>query len=168
VAVQPHSTFAGESGGKRQKLGAVNRTRRRRHSIDADWPRQFVGGARCTPKTPPVWERDLIQSDSDKHFRHTSVLLRHASGDARELERQIETILGEAVALKRRVWVSRILFAELRPSTFVHGRFATLFELKRYIRSLATLVAADPNIMMRGAASRRKMAKAPPRRQASG
>ena len=94
---------------------------------------------------------DLIQSDSDKHFLHTSVLLRHASGDSGEAERQIETILTQAVVAKRRVWISSILFAELRPSTFVPGRFATLFELTRYLRSLATLVTPDPNTMMRAA-----------------
>jgi hypothetical protein len=94
---------------------------------------------------------DLIQSDCDKHFLHTSVLLRHASGDSGEAERQIETILTKAVVTKRRVWISSILFAELRPSTFVPGRFATLFELTRYLRSLATLVTPDPNTMMRAA-----------------
>ena len=94
---------------------------------------------------------DLIQSDSDKHFLHTSVLLRHASGDSGEAERQIETILTKAVVAKRRVWISSILFAELRPSTFVPGRFATLFELTRYLRLLATVVTPDPNTMMRAA-----------------
>ncbi len=93
----------------------------------------------------------MIQSNSDKHFLHTSVLLRHASGDSGEAERQIETILTNAVVAKRRVWVSSILFAELRPSMFVPGRFATLFELTRYLRSLATLVTPDPNTMMRAA-----------------
>jgi hypothetical protein len=99
----------------------------------------------------PLEKTDLIQSDSDKHFLHTSVLLRHASGDSGEAEQQIETILTKAVVAKRRVWVSSILFAELRPSMFVPGRFATLFELTRYLRSLATLVTPDPNTMMRAA-----------------
>jgi hypothetical protein len=98
-----------------------------------------------------VGKTDLIQPNSDKHFLHTSVLLRHASGDSGEAERQIETILTKAVVAKRRVWISSILFAELRPSTFVPGRFATLFELTRYLRSLATLVTPDPNTMMRAA-----------------
>ncbi len=93
----------------------------------------------------------MIQSSCDKHFLHTSVLLRHASGDSGEAERQIETILTKAVVAKRRVWVSSILFAELRPSMFVPGRFATLFELTRYLRSLATVVTPDPNTMMRAA-----------------
>jgi hypothetical protein len=79
------------------------------------------------------------------------VLLRHASGASGEAERQIETILTKAVVAKRRVWISSILFAELRPSTFVPGRFATLFELTRYLRSLATVVTPDPNTMMRAA-----------------
>jgi hypothetical protein len=104
---------------------------------------------------------DLIQSDSDKHFLHTSVLLRHASGDSGEAERQIETILTKAVVAKRRVWISSILFAELRPSTFVPGRFATLFELTRYLRSLATVVTPDPNTMMRAARLRDTKWKTP-------
>ncbi len=92
-----------------------------------------------------------MRSNSDKHFLHTSVLLRHASGNSGEAERQIETILTKAVVAKRRVWVSSILLAELRPSMFVPGRFDTLFELTRYLRSLATLVTPDPNTMMRAA-----------------
>jgi hypothetical protein len=91
----------------------------------------------------------LIASTSDKHFLHSSVVLRHANGDSREAEHLIETILTEAAVAKRRVWVSSVLFAELRPSTFVPGRFATLFELTRYIRALATLVTPDPNAMLR-------------------
>jgi hypothetical protein len=91
----------------------------------------------------------LIASSSDKHFLHSSVVLRHANGDSGEAEHHIETILTEAAVHKRRVWVSSVLFAELRPSTFVPGRFATLFELTRYIRALATLVTPDPNAMLR-------------------
>ena len=34
---------------------------------------------------------------------------------------------------------------------FIPGRFATLFELTRYFRSLATFVTPDPNIMLRAA-----------------
>ena len=91
----------------------------------------------------------LIASSSDKHFLHSSVVLRHANGESGEAEHHIETILTEAAVHKRRVWVSSVLFAELRPSTFVPGRFATLFELTRYIRALATLVTPDPNAMLR-------------------
>ncbi len=58
-------------------------------------------------------------------------------------------ILTQAAVAKRRVWVSSLLFAELRPSMFVPGRFGTLQELARYIRSLATLVTPDPNTMLR-------------------
>ena len=61
-------------------------------------------------------------------------------GQSGEAERQIETILTQAVVAKRRVWISSILFAELRPSMFVVGRFDTLFELTRYLRALATVV----------------------------
>jgi len=91
----------------------------------------------------------LIASSSDKHFLHSSVVLRHANGDSGDAEHHIETILTEAAVHKRRVWVSSVLFAELRPVTFVPGRFATLFELTRYIRALATLVTPDPNAMLR-------------------
>ena len=91
----------------------------------------------------------MISSSSDKHFLHSSVVLRHANGDSGEAEHLIETILTEAAVAKRRVWVSSLLFAELRPSTFIPGRFATLFELTRYIRALATLVTPDPNAMLR-------------------
>jgi hypothetical protein len=148
-AVQPHSTFACESARRDRTWQSVAR-----HAA--------CGALSSPPAAPMARERaidarallrktDLIQSDSDRHFLHTSVLLRHANGDSGEAERQIETILTKAAVTKRRVWVSSILFAELRPSMFVCGRFATLFELMRYIRSLVTLVAPDPNTMMRAA-----------------
>jgi hypothetical protein len=90
-----------------------------------------------------------VQSDCGHHFLHTNVFLRHASGASGEAEEHIERILTQAAVAKRRVWVSSIVFAELRPSMFVPGRFDTLHELTRYIRSLATLVTPDPNTMLR-------------------
>ena len=60
-----------------------------------------------------------MQINPDKYFLHTSVFLRHASGESGEAEQQIETILTKAVVAKSRVWISSILFAELRPSMFV-------------------------------------------------
>jgi hypothetical protein len=89
------------------------------------------------------------QSDSDHHFFHTNVFLRHASGASGEAYAHIDRILTQAAVTKRRVWVSSLLFAELRPSMFVPGRFDTLQELARYIRSLATLVTPDPITMLR-------------------
>lgn len=91
----------------------------------------------------------MITSNSDKHFLHSSVVLRHANGDSGEAEQLIETILTEAAVAKRRVWVSSVLLSELRPSSFVPGRFETLFELTRYVRTLATMVTPDPNAMLR-------------------
>ena len=90
-----------------------------------------------------------VQSDRDHHFLHTNVFLRHASGASGEAEEHIERILTQAAVAKRRVWVSSLLFAELKPSMFVPGRFDTLEGLTRYIRSLATLVTPDPNTMLR-------------------
>lgn len=91
----------------------------------------------------------MTPSSSDKHFLHSSVVLRHANGDSGEAEQLIETILTEAAVARRRVWVSSVLLSELRPSAFVPGRFPTLIELTRYIRTLATLVTPDPNAMLR-------------------
>jgi hypothetical protein len=90
-----------------------------------------------------------VQSDCDHHFLHANVFLRHASGSSGEAEQHIERILTQAAVAKRRVWVSSMLFAELKPSMFVAGRFDTLQALTRYIRSLATLVTPDPNTMLR-------------------
>jgi hypothetical protein len=89
------------------------------------------------------------QSDCGHHFLHTNVLLRHASGASGEAEEHIERILTQAAVARRRVWVSSILFAELKPSMFVRGRFQSLQGLARYLRSLATLVTPDPNTMLR-------------------
>jgi len=90
-----------------------------------------------------------VQSDSDHHFFHTNVFLRHASGASGEAGEHIDRILTQAAAAKRRVWVSSLLFAELKPSMFVPGRFSAVQDLARYIRSLATLVTPDPNTMLR-------------------
>ena len=89
------------------------------------------------------------QPDRGHHFLHTNVFLRHATGNSGEAEQYIETILTQAAVAKRRVWASSILFARLRPSMFVPGRFDALDDLVRYIRSLATLVTPDPNTMLR-------------------
>ena len=89
------------------------------------------------------------QSDCGHHFLHTNVILRHACGASGEAEEHIDNILTQAAVLKRRVWVSSMLFAELRPSMFVAGRFNTFLEFTRYIRSLVTLVTPDPNTMLR-------------------
>ena len=91
----------------------------------------------------------LVQSDCGHHFLHTNVILRHACGASGEAEEHIDNILTQAAVLKRRVWVSSMLFAELRPSMFVAGRFNTFLEFTRYIRSLVTLVTPDPNTMLR-------------------
>jgi hypothetical protein len=89
------------------------------------------------------------QSDCGHHFLHTNVILRHACGASGEAEEHIDNILTQAAVLKRRVWVSSMLFAELRPSMFAAGRFNTFHDFTRYIRSLVTLVTPDPNTMLR-------------------
>lgn len=78
-----------------------------------------------------------------------NVLLRHACGGSADSERDVETILTEAALGKRRLWVTSILFAELRPSTFVRGPFQTIAEFANYIRGIATFVTPDPNTMLR-------------------
>ena len=104
----------------------------------------------------------MITSTSNKHFLHVNVLLRHARGESGESERDIETILTEAATGRRRLWASSILFAGLRPSAFVPGRFQTLADLVRYLRSLATFVTPDPNTMLRAARLRDVKWQRPP------
>jgi hypothetical protein len=110
---------------------------------------QVRGEAKMYPLPFAQMEAGSGQPDRDHHFFHTNVFLRHASGNSGEAEHYIERILTQAAVAKRRVWVSSILFAQLRPSMFVPGRFDTLDDLARYIRSLATLVTPDPNTMLR-------------------
>jgi hypothetical protein len=88
-------------------------------------------------------------SDCGHYFLHTNVFLRQASGVSGEAEEHIDRILTEAAVMKRRVWISSLLFAELKPSMFAGGRFNSFDELTRYIRLLATLVTPDPNTMLR-------------------
>jgi hypothetical protein len=89
------------------------------------------------------------QSDCGHYFLHTNVFLRHASGASGEAEEHIDRILTQAAVLKRRVWISSLLFAELKPSIFAPGRFNSFDQLTQYIRSLATIVTPDPNTMLR-------------------
>jgi hypothetical protein len=101
------------------------------------------------PEMHPFPQTDArsVQSDRDHHFFHTNIFLRHASGASGEADEQTDRILTQAAVAKRRVWVSSLLFAELKPSMFVPGRFGTVQELARCIRSLATLIT--PNTMLR-------------------
>jgi hypothetical protein len=89
------------------------------------------------------------QSDCGHHFLHTNVILRHACGASGEAEEHIDNILTQAAVLRRRVWVSSMLFAELRPSMFAAGRFNTFHDFTCYISSLVTLVTPGPNTMLR-------------------
>jgi hypothetical protein len=123
-------------------------TPRSRRSIDARQPRQ----SQRTIDAPcaSLWRKRTWYHPIAINISSIQASC-HACGDSGEAEQQIETIWTKAVVSKRRVWVSSILFAELRPSMFVPGRFASLFEFTRYIRSLATLVTPDPNTMLRAA-----------------
>ena len=82
------------------------------------------------------------------------MLLRHANDDSGDVSADIQTILDEATGSspKRTLWISSILFAELRPSSLApQARFQSVDELARYIRSIATVVVPDPNIMLMAA-----------------
>ena len=129
-------------------MAAVSKTHRPA-ALHRPWPAAPVASERAI-EAARISE-NLMQTNTEKYFLHSSVFLRHASEDSGEAEEQIEEILTKAVVAKHRVWISSILFVELRPSMFIPGRFATLFELTRYFRSLATFVTPDPNIMLRAA-----------------
>jgi hypothetical protein len=81
------------------------------------------------------------------------VLLVHANNASGEFAGDIARILSDATGLNpsRRLWISSVLFAELRPSSFRPGAFAALDDLVRYIRSIATVVNPDPYTMLRAA-----------------
>ncbi len=89
-------------------------------------------------------------SNSTNHFIDTNVILHHANNDSGQYAPDIATILEEAVGTspKRKLWVSNILFGELRPSYFEVGKFKNYDEFVRYIRSIATVVSPDPNVML--------------------
>jgi predicted nucleic acid-binding protein len=92
-------------------------------------------------------------SSSSNHFIDTNVLLRHANNDSGEFSSDVAAILADAVGLtpKRRLWVSSVLFAELRPSSFQPGQFENVAALARYIHSIATVVTPDTNAMLQAA-----------------
>lgn len=96
---------------------------------------------------------NLRTSSIFNHFIDTNVLLQHANNDSGIYSDDIATILAEATgtAPKRKLWVSSVLFAELRPSSFAAGKFGDIEDLARYIRSIATIVSPDPNTMLRAA-----------------
>ncbi len=76
------------------------------------------------------------------------MILRHANNSAGEYAADIDSILHDAADGKRTLWVSHVLFAELRPSSFIPGRFKSISELSRYIHSITEVVTPDPNIML--------------------
>ena len=92
-------------------------------------------------------------SNSLNHFLDTNVLLQHANNSSGEYSGDIQTILAESVgsSARRKLWVSGVIFAKLRPSSFVRGKFNSLEEFSRYIRSIATVVTPDPSMMLRAA-----------------
>lgn len=81
------------------------------------------------------------------------MLLRHANNDSGEFAADVETLLSEATGNppKRALWVSNVLFGELRPSSFRPGKFEDVSGLANYIRSIATVVTPDPYVMLRAA-----------------
>lgn len=92
---------------------------------------------------------DLKLSSSQNHFLDTNVILRYANSNSSPYEKDIKTILAEAHAKKRYLWVSGVIFAEFRPSNFVPGVFQSVDDLAKYVQSIATVVSPDPIIMMR-------------------
>ncbi|WP_375456283.1 hypothetical protein [uncultured Methylobacterium sp.] len=93
----------------------------------------------------------LTASTSKNHFLDTNVLLRHANNASGTENADIQEILKDAVNKKRHIWVSSVLFAELRPSNFQAGVFSSVDELAKYIRSFATVVSPDVNTNLRAA-----------------
>jgi hypothetical protein len=90
----------------------------------------------------------LSVCESSVNFLDTNVILRHANGSSGGCASDIDIILDDAVNRKRTIWVSHVLFAELRPSSFIPGRFGSVSDLARYIHSIAEVVTPDPNIML--------------------
>lgn len=93
-------------------------------------------------------------SNSRNHFIDTNVLLSHANTDSHEFSADIASILHDATGSSpsRTLWISHVLFGELRPSSFVsQQRFKDVEDLARYIRSIATVVNPDFNTMLRAA-----------------
>lgn len=92
-------------------------------------------------------------SISKNHFLDTNVILRFANNQAGSEAGDIDTIIRESIGITktRQIWVSSVLFAELRPSNLVQEKFSSVEDLSGYIQSLATVVTADVNTMMRAA-----------------
>ncbi|MFN3627964.1 MAG: type II toxin-antitoxin system VapC family toxin [Parvibaculum sp.] len=109
-------------------------------------------------------------SSSSNHFIDTNVLLKHANDDSGEFSADIETILSEAAGSnpKRTLWVSSVLFGELRPSSLRPGKFEDIEGLAKYIRSIATVVAPDPYAMLRAARLRDLKWTKPPEKRGNG
>ena len=90
----------------------------------------------------------MLICNSAKNFLDTNVLLRYANGTCGEFEDDVRIILDEAAEGRRTLWISHVLFAELRPSSFVPGKFSSLADLVQYIRGIAEVVTPDPNTML--------------------
>ncbi|MBB4121046.1 type II toxin-antitoxin system VapC family toxin [Martelella radicis] len=95
-------------------------------------------------------------SNSTNHFIDTNVLLRFANDDSGESSADIAQILEDATGAtpRRKIWISHVLFGELRPSCFRPVRFGDFDEFVRYVRGIGTVVTPDPNVMLRVARMR--------------
>lgn len=80
------------------------------------------------------------------------MLLKHANNDSGDASEDVERILNEAAYGRRKLWVSSILYAELRPSAFrPSGRFPNLDRFVAYVSGLTTTVSPTPETMLRAA-----------------
>ena len=110
----------------------------------------------------------VLTSTSLSHFIDTNVLLRHANNDSTPDSQDIQRILDEAADGKRSLWISSVIFAEFRPSSFRPGKFDDLSSFVRYIQSITETISPTPETMLRAGRLRDiKWWKSPDMRQAN-
>jgi predicted nucleic acid-binding protein len=94
----------------------------------------------------------LDTCNSDFLFLDTNVLITHANGDSGGARNDVARILAEAASEqpKKKLWVSSVFFAELRPSVLrPGGLFRSVNDLARYVRGIATIITPTPDTMLR-------------------
>ena len=84
-------------------------------------------------------------------FWDSCVVTRFLTGEPDTGLGAVRTLIDEAVAGKRRIWISTILYAEVRPSQLAKSGFGSIADLIKDLEGAFLPVSPTPNIMLQAA-----------------
>lgn len=91
----------------------------------------------------------MSNADNTNLFWDSCVLIRWLTGSPKDHVNDIDQYIQEAKAKKRRIYISTILFAEVRSSFLKNKDFGTIFDLLNDFKSAFYPINPTPDIMSR-------------------